>query len=108
MSYDVSLSADVGGPDLVPLSLLDINYTYNVGPMFYKAVGSGPNQWDGKPASEVSAICSRILDAFAAEPATYRAMNPSNGWGSFDGARKFIATIKDACDKAPKAILRVG
>lgn len=104
MSYDVSLAMDCGGPALIPLALLDANYTYNVAPMFQEAVGSTPNCWHEMPAAEVGAICAKILAAFASDPALYRAMNPENGWGNFEGARDFITKIKDACDAAPTAV----
>lgn len=107
MSYDVTLLADLGGPEPVSLGLLDENYTWNVYPMFHAVVGNGPNDWDGKPASEAAEICGRILSAFAADPEKFRAMNPANGWGDFEGAREFIRRIQDACLLAPKAILRV-
>jgi hypothetical protein len=106
MSYDVSLAVDCGGAELMPLAILDANYTWNVSPMFVEVVGSTPNGWDGKPASEVSELCGRILAAFATDPAKFRKLNPDNGWGSFEGAREFITKIKDACDAAPKAVFR--
>jgi len=108
MSYDVWLTVDVGGTDPAPLGVLDANYTCNVAPMFMKAIGETPTAWSGRPASEVSGQCSRILSAFDANPFEYERLNPDNGWGDFVGARAFIQTIKDACDAAPKAIVRVG
>lgn len=108
MSYDVHLEADLGGSEPVRVGHLDANYTWNVCPMFVAASGCSPNDWDGKPASEVRETCCQILAAFNADPATYRAMNPANGWGNFEGARNFIQKIADACELAPRATVRVG
>lgn len=107
MSYDVWLAVDAGGDKLLPLNILDANYTWNVAPMFMKAIGETPNAWDGKPATVVAERCTRILAAFDASPAAYEALNPSNGWGSLAGARAFIQNIKDACNEAPKAVVQV-
>ena len=109
MSWDVHLEADLGGPEPLRVGDLDANYTWNVGPMFKAAVGeAGLNHLDGISAAEMREKCAAILAAFNANPEKFRALNPANGWGNFDGAREFIRTIHDACERAPKAIVRVG
>lgn len=108
MGYDVSLKADLGGAEPVAVGGLDANYTYNVAPMFSAAIGETPGGWDGVSAETVANRCDMILEAFAADPEKFRAMNPANGWGSFDGARSFITTIRDECRRAPRAIVQVS
>lgn len=107
MSYDVGLECDLGGPEPVGLALLSANCTYNVAPMFVEAGGCSPNDWDGMSAANVRAKCLEILAAFEADPDKFKAMNPSNGWGNFEGARRFIREISDACELAPRATVRV-
>jgi hypothetical protein len=106
MSYDIWLEIDAGGPKPVRCGSLDVNYTYNVSPMFKEAVGETPGSWDGRRAADIAEVCGRILAAFAAEPNKFIALNPANGWGDFDGARSFIQQINDACHEAPNAIVR--
>lgn len=110
MSYDVHLEADLGGEEPVNLGILDENYTWNVYPMFRLALGEEGfcNGWDGLSAAVAAMRCARTLAAFDADPDAYRALNPANGWGDFDGARRFIEAIREACVKAPNATLRVG
>lgn len=108
MSYDVWLEADLGGKEPVSLRTLDANYTWNISPMITAAVGHTPSDWDGVLAAQVAEITSTILSAFNADPAKFRALNPDNGWGDFEGARAFIQKINDACRDAPAAIMRVG
>lgn len=103
MSYDVSLVIDAGGKEPAALVVLDENYTWNVAPMFMESVGSTPNDWDGKSAFDVATICARILRDFELDPEKFQRLNPENGWGSFEGAKAFIAKIKIACEAAPKA-----
>ena len=107
MSWDVHLEADLGAGEPVRVGDLDANYTYNVSPMFSAVIGTGLDDLDGIRASEMADKCTAILDAFNREPAKFKAMNPTNGWGDFEGARNFIQTILDACRAAPNATLRV-
>ncbi|WP_395443608.1 hypothetical protein [Caulobacter sp. UC70_42] len=108
MSYDVYLDIDAGGPEPVTLSILEANMTWNLRPMFAEVNnGDGPQEWDGKLARDVAEILVKTLDAFNREPAKFRAMNPANGWGDFDGARQFAMTVLDACHAAPNATVRV-
>ena len=108
MGWDVYLEADLGSGGAVQVGDLDAHYTYNVSPMFSAVIGTGLNELDGIRASEMAEKCVAILDAFNRDPAKFKAMNPSNGWGDFEGARKFIQTILNACREAPNATLRVG
>ena len=107
MSYDVWLEAERGGFKPVSVGGLSANMTYNVGGMFSAVIGHSITQWDGRPAAEVANACATILDAFNRNPAKFKAMEPTNGWGDFDGARAFIQMINDACVAAPKAVVRV-
>ena len=93
MSYDVWIE-NARGQDLFALGA---NYTYNVAPMFFHAVGSSPTRWDGKGAGEVAKLAIIALSAFGADPELYRAMNPPNGWGNFEGASEFLSDIYHAC-----------
>lgn len=108
MSYDVYLVADLGGPEMVSLGLLDANMTWNLRPMFAAVNdGDGPQEWDGKPASEIADLLTKTLAAFDADPARFEAMNPPNGWGNFEVAKSFTRRVLAACLSAPKAVVRV-
>lgn len=109
MSYDVHLEIGVGGDEPARLGFLDANYTWNVYPMFKAALGDEGfcNDWDGLRAEIAADRCERTLAAFDADPDRFRALNPENGWGNYEGARAFIQAIGDACAKAPLATLRV-
>lgn len=108
MSYDVYLVADLGGPEKVGLDLLSANMTWNLRPMFADVNnGDGPQEWDGKRAGDVAEILTRTLTAFDADPDRFRAMNPANGWGSFEGAKEFAQEVLSACLMAPNAIVKV-
>lgn len=107
MSYDVSLVVNAGGPRPVDLALLDVNYTYNRGPMLPAAVGVHLSDMDGWEASRVAELLGRAIEDMTVNPAKYEAMNPPNGWGDAQGWRTFLQTIRDACVLAPLAVLDV-
>lgn len=100
MSYDISLvheeeDAEVG------------NHTYNTGTMFRKALGCGLRDFNGKPAREVAPQLWQGIIAMTDAPDEYKAMNPENGWGSSEGALRYLVKFYDACVKYPESIVRV-
>ena len=99
MSYDISIE---GAEDV------DINYTYNVGPMVYEACGDGPNQWSGSLCSELKGKITYCIIQMILEREKYEAMNPPNGWGDRLGCIEFLIRVRDACDKYPDKILYCG
>ena len=108
MSYDVWMTIDTGGPD--PAEVYSAgNMTSNVAPMWRHA-GADVAEMHGKTGAE----CIPILEAGLSHmrhpdnAATYRAMNPSNGWGSHDGACEFIERILAGCRAHPRATVHVS
>ncbi len=110
MSYDVSLAGCWGCGECsicqAQESELNLNYTYNVGDMIRDACGSGPNQWNGKPALEVAAIIATGLSKMEKEPSKYEAMNPDNGWGDFEGCKEFLRGILKECERYSQTYFR--
>lgn len=110
MSWDVRWHIDTGGPE--PASVGDdLNYTYNCGLMFRTALGgNGINDLDGKLAGEMIPRLRAAVDhmVHTENRAAYEAMNPSNGWGSHEGATRFLLAILANCEAHPKATIRVS
>jgi hypothetical protein len=105
MSYDIYLTIDTGGDE--PAFLTDWNYTSNCGPM-WRTAGPDLAEFDGKTAVE----CLPILDAAIAElranPAKYIAMNPENGWGSYEGLLPDLDDLAEQFRRHPKATVEVS
>lgn len=107
MSYDIHLVIDTGGPEPVAVGKGDHNYTYNCTPMFRTAMTGGLDSLNLKTAgSQVERLQSAIA-SMEAEPGMYRAMNPSNGWGSYEGALQFLRDLEADARAHPKAEFRV-
>lgn len=111
MSYDLYLEADLGGGERETLyDLLQWNYTSNCARMWRKAMPStdGLAGLDGKSARTVRAVVKYGIEQMESNPAAYRAMNPPNGWGSFDSQLEALRELLRAVEKAPNTYLRVS
>jgi len=93
----------------------DANYTYNVSGMFRLALyGSTESEkgWtslDGMKVSDALPMLNKAYEHMS-DPVnanTYRKMNPSNGWGDFEGATRYLKDLLDACREWPDAVIEV-
>lgn len=109
MSYDFQMCADVGASSLVPLrDYDDLNYTYNVEPMFRKALPpDGILTIHNLTGRAALPHLKTALDAMIQDPATYKALNPSNGWGDYYGAMNVLKILKQWCEEVPDATLLI-
>ena len=85
------------------------NMTGNVGAMFHKALGghsitslNGVPGWVAESHLRLAAIAMR------GAPETFRAMNPPNGWGSYESALETIEELWRWCREEPTALLVVS
>lgn len=111
MSLDVYLTigVDVGGVEPVEMGLFDGNITHNVIPMWSKAgVYKALYESDGKLAGEIAETLASGVEAMRSRPNEYKALNPENGWGDYDGALQWLGDYAEACRKYPKAVIRVS
>jgi hypothetical protein len=107
MSYDVALTIDTGGSE--PLQVVECgNYTSNVSPMWAKALGRSLGDYDGAPCSEAAGPLAAGVRAMEANPDDYRSMGPSNGWGDYDGALKYLRGIAEACAANPRCAIWIS
>lgn len=100
MSYDVWLEAELGGDE--PVTWGNWNYTSNCGPM-WRAAGADLAEFHGKNADECAEVLRRAIAEMRANPAKYRAMDPSNGWGSYDSLVPALEELRLQFLKAPHA-----
>ena len=113
MSYDVWLVIDAGEvdedgkPKLSDLGGLDWNYTSNCSQMWCEA-GADLQAFDGKLVSECLPLLQQALVVLGREPERFRAMDPPNGWGSYDSLVPKLRVLAEAFARYPKAIVRVS
>lgn len=106
MSLDVYLKA------VRPTEVYSANITHNLGRMA-KEAGIYMHLWrpDELGITKASELIEPLLRGFeklASEPEKYRALNPENGWGSYEGLLNFVSEYLDACEDNPDAEVRVS
>jgi hypothetical protein len=106
VSYDVSLTIDTGGPEPADVGS-DHNMTSNVACMWRHA-GCNLAECDGKTAADMLPMLAAAIAKMRAEPATYRAMNAPNGWGTYEGCLGFMERLHADWTAHPKATIRVS
>ncbi|MDR3080970.1 MAG: hypothetical protein LBV60_08580 [Streptomyces sp.] len=110
MSYDISLrmTVDVGDPEPVEFCPADIgNYTSNCHPMWTDALGHSLSDLKNANAGDSLPALQKAVAAMEADPARYRAMNPKNGWGNYEGALDYLRELRNACAAFPDATIHI-
>lgn len=106
MSIDISLVMDTGGD--YPAIVEDVgNHTSNTCDMWFKALENPISSLDGRSCREAYPEIDAAVRHMEANPALYRAMNPPNGWGSYETALQYLRNLRDACKRHPKASIQV-
>lgn len=105
MSYDIHLEADLGN-GMIRVGSLDWYYTSNCSQMWEDA-GVDLKEFNGVCASSLIPKLSKALLVLTANPEKYKAMNPTNGWGSYSSLLIKLQELREGLLEAPDAIMRV-
>ena len=105
MSYSIWLEVDTGGPEPAQVGT-DWNYTGNCARM-WEAAGANLAEFDGKLADECLPVLQAAIDELRANPGYYTAMNPPNGWGSYDSLVPTLEALAATFALHPLAKVRV-
>ena len=87
------------------------NYTYNVTHMTCVAAERAgfkhTRMLDGIEgrASNYTATLRAIVEQLRADPETFRAMNPSNGWGDYDSYTRQLEVLLEQLEANPNSIV---
>jgi hypothetical protein len=98
MSLDVYLKV---GDETV----FEYNITHNLGRMAgeagcYEALWR-PEEIGVERAGQLAELLKTGLLTLVSDPDRFEAMNPENGWGSYDGLVKFLTAYLKACIQNP-------
>lgn len=112
MSLDICLyvdAADAGDGEQRTLTLADFNMTHNVADM-WRAAGcyEALYESDGHTAGQYRETLRDAVRAMQADPDKYRAMDASNGWGTYSDALPWLLNVWHAFESYPKAKIRVS
>lgn len=105
MSLDVYLEV------VKPTKVYSANITHNLNKMaqaagIYEALWH-PEEIGITKAHQLIVPLTEGLARLRADSAKYRAFNPPNGWGSYEGLVEFVEAYLNACGREPDADVRV-
>lgn len=93
MSYDMSIGKS------------ELNYTYNVAPMWYSILPEkGIRTFYGMTGKESLQVLTYLYFQMIGNADNLKKMNPENGWGSFDGALTFVNDLILAAIENPDEV----
>lgn len=106
MSLDVYLEV------VKPTVIYSGNITHNLNKMadaagIYKELWR-PEEIGVTKARELIQPLADGLSRLLAEPEKYRAFNPANGWGDYEGLVEFVREYLAACRENPDAAVKVS
>lgn len=108
MSYWTYLEIDTGNEQFADVVEIG-NYTSNVAPMWRDALGGTRlRDFSDAPCSEAAGTLADAVKRMEDNPDYYRAMNPPNGWGDYEGALGYLRDLADACAKHPRCRIRIS
>lgn len=92
--------------------LYSANITHNLGGMageagLYEALWR-PDEVGLETAGDLIGILKLGLHNLTKDAEKYRALNPANGWGNYEGLVKFVTEYLAACREHPTATVRVS
>jgi len=112
MSLDVDLMV------IKPTSIFSMNITHNLGKMAGEVKLSNgktlydvlwrPDEHGYYTAQDISELLDEGWNILLAFPEKYKAYNPDNGWGEYNGLCEFVYRYRNACWETPDAELRVS
>ncbi len=105
----LTIEVDTGGEEPYTVQLYADSITHNLTPMWDAAGCYGALYMrDGEKAGDIKGDLRMGLQNMQASPDVYKALNPSNGWGDYGGAVRFLTRLIAACEQHPKATVNVS
>lgn len=101
MSYWCGMEIDAGGPEKAVVCE-SINMTSNLAGMWDTA-GARLRDWNGMTGEESIPLLRGAIKAMEDDAPKYRAMNPSNGLGSYTSCLDYLRRLLEMATSAPKA-----
>ena len=96
-----------GRGEEIDMCVFQSDITHNLIPMA-RLAGVSECMWDAKKNGITKAfqLLESLQDAIVgmkAEPERFRALNPSNGWGNYEGFLAALVALCEACRSNPNA-----
>jgi hypothetical protein len=107
VSYDICLDIDTGAGETV--TALEVgNYTSNVAWMWSQALGHPLRELDGRGAADTVDVLTAAVAAMRERAQEFRAQEPENGWGDYQGALGYLERLLAGCQAHPATTIRIS
>jgi hypothetical protein len=103
VSLDIYIGSSGGSGGRPFRALYETNCTHNLRDMWHRAGVYDTLYGAWCPAGELIPALEASLAEMEANPEVYRALAPSNGWGTYEGALEFLCDLLNACRRYPHA-----
>jgi hypothetical protein len=107
MSFGLDIETkDVDG-NAVWIDVVD-GHTYNLAPMWRKALPmiESTRDLDGRKCADLlTALDAGLLDA-TKNASAYEALDPTNGWGDYEGFYRIFTKFVRLCNQYPASVVR--
>lgn len=89
------------------VEIYETNITYNLAKMYYKAIDKdlGLKKLKGMNCKDALPIIEKAIKDMVENKEEYEKLNPSNGWGSYEGLLKDFREIRNVCEDNPDGIV---
>lgn len=103
MSLDISITAKK------EVEIFETNITYNLSDMYYKAIDKdkGLRKLNNMSCKEALPIINDGIADMLNNADEYRKLNPTNGWGTYEGLLARLQEMRNCCESNPDGIIRV-
>jgi len=111
MSLSIYLTADTCPMCERSDEISDFNITHNLGLMAEEAGIYGvvwrPEENGIESAGQLIKPLTDAIEAMKSDPERFKAHNPPNGWGNYDGFLAWLESYLEVCEVHPTASIRV-
>ena len=113
LDFYLEMSLDTGGDEHYQVLLFDGNITHNLNTMaseagLYKCLWRPDENYGSNPlAEEIIESLEKGLVKLKSDSDYYKKFNPKNGWGNYKGLISFTENVLEACQKHPKANIKI-
>lgn len=104
MSLDIDIKAKR------EVKIYESNITYNLAPMYYKCIDKelGFRKLNELNCKKALPILNKAINDLIENKFEYEKLNPSNGWGSYDGLLEELKNLRNCCEENPDGIIEVN
>ena len=91
------------------VAIYETNITFNLAKMYYKAIDKdlGLEKLKGMTCEKALPIINQAIKDMIDKKDEYKELNPSNGWGTYEGLLECFREMRNVCEENPDGIFEM-